>query len=77
MKGQDISSQVFGKYQFGFTFAGFNWSDEDEAHTGLLGAIPKWGSLSAPGPVRVRYVPGFRLWQKLGLIPCGKQGQRT
>jgi len=71
-EAKDISSEVFGKYQCGFTFAGFDWSDADESHGR---AVPKWGSLSAPDKVRARYVPGFRLWQMLGLIPKGPRSR--
>jgi len=70
---EDISSQVYGKYQYGFIFAGFEWSDADENFNN--NAVPKWGSLSAPGKVRARYVPGFRLWQMLGLIPKGPRSR--
>ena len=65
---EDMSRRVFGRHVNCFGYAGFWWSDLDESGFGK----PKYGSLSDPQtPPQVRYVPGFKLWQMLGLMPAG------
>ena len=44
-QAEDISSQVFGRYQYGFIWKGYSWSDIDE---GWRMGVPKIGAISAP-----------------------------
>ncbi len=68
-EAEDISSEVYGRYQCGFRYAGFDWSDRDESRSNY--GAPKYGALSAPGKIRVRFCRWFLLRQRLGLIPKG------
>jgi hypothetical protein len=48
---QDISREVFGKYQYGTMHYGLWYSDEDFVLGGGCGPL-KWGAIPAPGPDR-------------------------